>query len=264
MTERSSSMRFAQKSVLVTGAAAGLGQHIAQAFAAEGAEIAILDFQDAGGTAREVTALNRRCEIFQSDVRDEDGVKKAVDGVAQFFGGRIDVLVNNAGFNGHYSLIKDMPLAHWRETIDINLTGTMLVTRSVLPFMLDRKAGAIVTTASNVARRGLPYRADYVCSKWAILGFTQTLALEVASHNIRVNAVCPGPIEGDRIEDVMAHHAKIEGKTVTEVRREWEATPMNRFVEPKEVAAAMLFLCSSDASAMTGQAINVTGGFIMT
>ena len=257
-------MRFAQRNVLVTGAAAGLGRHVAQAFAAEGADVAILDFQDASETARDVTSLKRRCEVFRSDVRDEDGVQTAVAGVAEFFGGCIDVLVNNAGFNGHYSLIKDMPLAHWRETIDINLTGTMLVTRSVLPFMLDRKAGAIVTTASNVARRGLPYRADYVCSKWAILGFTQTLALEVASHNIRVNAVCPGPIEGGRIEDVMARHAKIEGKTVAEVRREWEATPMNRFVEPQEVAAVMLFLCSVDASAMTGQAINVTGGFIMT
>jgi 2-hydroxycyclohexanecarboxyl-CoA dehydrogenase len=157
-----------------------------------------------------------------------------------------------------------MPLAHWRETIEINLTGTMLVTRTVLPFMLDRKAGAIVTTASNVARRGLPYRADYVCSKWAILGFTQTLALEVASQNIRVNAVCPGPIEGDRIEDVMGRHAEVEGKSIAEVRREWEASPMNRFVEPQEVASVMLFLCSSEASAMTGQAINVTGGFIMT
>ena len=264
MTEESPPMRFARKNVLVTGAAAGLGRCVAQAFASEGADIAILDFQDASETAREVTALKRRCEVFRSDVRDEDGVKTAVADAAKFFGGRIDVLVNNAGFNGHYSLIKDMPLARWRETIEINLTGTMLVTRSVLPFMLDHKAGAIVTTASNVARRGLPYRADYVCSKWAILGFTQTLALEVASHNIRVNAVCPGPIEGDRIEDVMAHHAKIEGKSVADVRREWEATPMNRFVEPHEVAATMLFLCSSDASAMTGQAINVTGGFIMT
>jgi NAD(P)-dependent dehydrogenase (short-subunit alcohol dehydrogenase family) len=264
MTDALPSMRFAQKNVLVTGAAAGLGRHIARAFAAEGADIAILDFQDAAATVREITALKRRCEVFRSDVRDEDGVKAAVDKTAKLFGGRIDVLVNNAGFNGHYSLIKDMPLAHWRETIEINLTGTMLVTRTVLPFMLERKAGAILTTASNVARRGLPYRADYVCSKWAILGFTQTLALEVASHNVRVNAVCPGPIEGDRIEDVMAHHAKIEGKTIADVRREWATTPMNRFVEPREVAAAMLFLCSADASAMTGQALNVTGGFIMT
>jgi 2-hydroxycyclohexanecarboxyl-CoA dehydrogenase len=264
MTEASPSMRFAQKNVLVTGAAAGLGRNIAQAFAAEVADIAILDFQNASATVREITALKRRSEFFRSDVRDEDGVKKAVAGAAEFFGGRIDVLVNNAGFNGHFSLIKDMPLAYWRETIEINLTGTMLVTRAVLPFMLDRKSGAIVTTASNVARRGLPYRADYVCSRWAILGFTQTLALEVASQNIRVNAVCPGPIEGDRIEEVMGRHAEVEGKSIAEVRREWEGTPMNRFVEPQEVASVMLFLCSSEASAMTGQAINVTGGFIMT
>jgi 2-hydroxycyclohexanecarboxyl-CoA dehydrogenase len=264
MTEGVPSTRFAQKNVLITGAAAGLGCHIAQAFAAEGADIAILDLQDASATVQEIIVLGRRSEFFRSDVRDEDGVKIAVAGAAGFFGGRIDVLVNNAGFNGHYSLIKDMPLAHWRETIEINLTGTMLVTRTVLPFMLDRKGGAIVTTASNVARRGLPYRADYVCSKWAILGFTQTLALEVASNNIRVNAVCPGPIEGDRIEGVMARHAEVEGKSIADLRHEWEATPMNRFVEPQEVAAVMLFLCSLDASAMTGQAINVTGGLITT
>jgi NAD(P)-dependent dehydrogenase (short-subunit alcohol dehydrogenase family) len=156
MTEALPSMRFAQKNVLVTGAAAGLGRHIPQAFAAEGADIAILDFQDASATALEISALKRRCDFFRSDVRDEAGVKKAVGGAAEFFDGRIDVLVNNAGFNGHYSLIKDMPLAHWRETIEINLTGTMLVTRTVLPFMLERKAGAIVTTASNVARRVCP------------------------------------------------------------------------------------------------------------
>jgi NAD(P)-dependent dehydrogenase (short-subunit alcohol dehydrogenase family) len=258
-------MRFSEQNVLVTGAAAGVGRYIAKAFAAEGADIAILDFQDAGGTAQDVTKLGRRCQSFRSDVRDEEGVKKAVEAAADFFDGRIDILVNNAGFNGHYSLIKDMPLAHWRETLEINLTGTMLVTRAVLPFMIERQSGAIVTTASNVARRGLPYRADYVCSKWALLGFTQTLALELAPHKIRVNAVCPGPIEGDRIEDVMAHHAEVEGKTISEIRRVWEsAAPMNRFIDPEEVASVMLFLCSNEASAMTGQALNVTGGFLMT
>jgi 2-hydroxycyclohexanecarboxyl-CoA dehydrogenase len=264
MTEGVPSMRFAQKNVLITGAAAGLGRHIAQAFVAEGADIAVLDFQDASATVREINALGRRSEFFRSDVRDKDGVKTAVAKAGEFFGARIDVLVNNAGFNGHYSLIKDMPLAHWRETIEINLTGTMLVTRTVPPFHARSQGGRDRDHRIERGRRGLPYRADYVCSKWAILGFTQTLALEVASHNIRVNAVCPGSIEGDRIEDVMVRHAEVEGKSAADVRHEWEATPMNRFVEPQEVAAVMLFLCGVDASAMTGQAINVTGGLIMT
>ncbi|HWA79571.1 MAG TPA: SDR family NAD(P)-dependent oxidoreductase [Acetobacteraceae bacterium] len=257
-------MRFSQKNVLITGAAAGVGRTMAQAFAAEGADIAILDWQDAEAAARDIGSLGRRCACFRSDIRDEAGVIKAVAGAADFFSGRIDVLINNAGFNGHYALIKDMPLEHWHETLAINLTGTMLVTREVVPLMIEHNAGVIGITASNVARRGLPYRADYVCSKWALLGFTQTLALEVAPYNIRVNAVCPGPIEGERIRDVMAHHAMVERKTIADVRREWEATPMKRFIEPREVAAAMLFLSSDEASAMTGQALNVTGGFIMT
>ena len=258
-------MRFAGKNVLVTGAAAGVGRTIATGFAKEGADIAIIDFQDAATTAGAVEALGRTCRTFRADIRDEAQVDRAVASVAEAFGGRIDVLINNAGFNGHYALVKDITLDHWRETLDINLTGTMLVTKAVLPHMIARKAGAIGTTASNVARRGLPYRADYVCAKWALLGFNQTVALEVAEHGIRVNAVCPGPIEGDRIEDVMAHHAEVEGRPVAEIRRIWaDAAPMKRFVTPEEVAAVLMFLCSDDSSAMTGQALNVTGGFLMT
>lgn len=257
--------RFANKTAIVTGAAAGLGRTIAQAFAKEGADIAILDFQSAEKTEALVKAEGRRCAAFHCDVRDEAAVQAAVAAAADFFGGSIDVLVNNAGFNGHYHLLKDMPLAHWRETLDINLTGTMLVTRAVLPLMIAAGGGRIVTTASNVSRRGLPYRADYVCSKWALLGLTQTLALENATNNIRVNAVCPGPIEGDRIEDVMAHHADVEKKSIAEMRVDWEnAAAMKRFVTPQEVANAMLFLCSDESSAMTGQALNVTAGFLMT
>ncbi|MDR5794934.1 SDR family NAD(P)-dependent oxidoreductase [Caballeronia sp. LZ008] len=257
--------RFVNQRVIITGAAAGLGQVIATSFAREGADIAVLDFQRADQTRELVEKEGRRCQVFHCDVRDEHAVEEGVSAAARFFDGRVDVLVNNAGFNGHYNLVKDMPLAQWRETLDINLTGTMLVTRAVLPLMIAAKRGTIVTTASNVARRGLPLRADYVCSKWALLGLTQTLALENAEHGIRVNAVCPGPVEGDRIEDVMAHHAQKEGKSIAQVRREWEsAAPMNRFVTPQEVANTMLFLASPDSSAMTGQALNVTGGFLMT
>jgi NAD(P)-dependent dehydrogenase (short-subunit alcohol dehydrogenase family) len=257
--------RFKDKHAIVTGASAGLGRVIAQAFAREGADIAILDRQPASVTEAAVKAEGRRCAVFPCDVRDEAAVSAAVTSAGDFFDQRVDILINNAGFNGHYSLVKDMPLAHWQHTLDINLTGTMLVTKAVLPLMIAGRSGAIVTTASNVARRGLPYRADYVCSKWALLGLTQTLALENAPHQIRVNAVCPGPIEGDRIEDVMARHAEVEGKPIAEIRKAWEqAAPMKRFIRPEEVAGAMLFLCSDEASAMTGQALNITGGFLMT
>lgn len=234
-------------------------------FAREGAEVAILDHQSADVTQALIAEEGRRCKAFRCDIRDEEAVNHSVAGAASFFDDRIDILVNNAGFNGHYNLVKDMRLSDWRETLEINLTGTMLVTRAVLPFMIAARGGAVVTTASNVARRGLPFRADYVCSKWAILGLTQTLALENAHHNIRVNAVCPGPIEGERIEEVMSNQARAEGKPPAEIRSEWaNAAPMRRFVEPEEVAKTMMFLCSAEASAMTGQALNVTGGFLMT
>ena len=258
-------MRYQGKNVLITGAAAGLGQTMATAYAREGATIVIVDFADASETVATVQALGQRAVAFKADVRDQDAVQAAIGQAAAYFAGRIDVLINNAGFNGHYNLVENMPLAQWRETLDINLTGTMLVSQAVIPYMKASGGGAVGITASNVARRGLPYRADYVCSKWALLGLNQTLALELASDHIRVNAVCPGPIEGDRIEDVMVRQAQAEGKSLSEMRKTWEeAAPMKRFVTAEEVTAAMMFLTSDAASAMTGQALNVTGGFLMT
>jgi NAD(P)-dependent dehydrogenase (short-subunit alcohol dehydrogenase family) len=141
-------MRFANKNLLVTDAATGVGRTMATSFAGEGADVAILDFQDASATEAAITASGRHCASFRADIRDEDAVNRAVADAAAFFDGRIDVLINNAGFNGHYNLVQDMPLAHWRETLDINLTGTMLVTRAVLPHMIARKAGVIGTAAS--------------------------------------------------------------------------------------------------------------------
>ncbi len=258
-------MRFQNKNVIVTGAAAGVGRTIAIALAKEGADIAVIDFGDASQTRAAIEAEGRRCAVFKADIRNKEQVTAGVEGAAKFFDERIDVLINNAGFNGYYSLVQNMPLDHWKETIDINLTGPMLVTQAVIPYMIARKAGTIGTTASNVARRGLPYRADYVCAKWALLGLNQTRALELAPYNIRVNAVCPGPIEGDRIEDVMAKQGAIEGKSIEQMRKAWEdASPMKRFVTPEEVTAAMLFLTSDASSGMTGQALNVTAGFLMT
>jgi len=198
------------------------------------------------------------------DISHEDEVKSTVRRVAEILGGRIDILINNAGYNGKAQLVKDMKLDDWNYTLGINLTGTMLVTREIIPHMIARKSGCIVNIASNVARRGLPFRADYVCSKWALLGLTQTLALELVDYGIRVNAVCPGPIEGERIEQLVRMHADAEGVDFDAMHKAWESVPMKRFIKPEEVAHVVKFLCSEASSAMTGQALNITGGFIMT
>jgi Dehydrogenases with different specificities (related to short-chain alcohol dehydrogenases) len=255
---------FTGKNAIVTGAAAGLGQVVALELAKEGANVFIGDFQDPSDTIEKIRHAGGNAAYSLCDIRNDDEVKAMVSAAADYFRNRIDILVNNAGFNGKASLVKDMKSEDWENTLDINLTGTMRVTRAVIPYMIEQNEGRIVNVASNVARRGLPYRSDYVSSKWAVLGLTQTLALELVDHNVRVNAVCPGPILVDRIYQVMGMHAEAEGLKLEDVEKDWANVPMKRFIKPEEVASVIQFLASDASSAMTGQALNVTGGHIMT
>ncbi len=257
--------RFENTNLVITGGAAGLGRVIATTFAREGANVFILDRDQSDAALASLAAYGVRTGAAQCDVTREAEVVAGVKAAAAWCDGAIDVLVNNAGYNGICQLVEEMRIDDWNRTFAINITGTMLVTREVIPFMRARHLGRICNLSSNVGRRGLPYRADYVCTKWAMLGLTQTLALELAPHGIRVNAVCPGPVEGDRIEQVMDMHATAEGKTRPEVRIAWEqAAPMKRFARPEEVASMIAFLCSEDSGCMTGQGLNATCGFIMT
>lgn len=256
--------RFINKRVVVTGSASGVGRTIALDFASEGAYVILVDLQKPEKSLELITQKGGTADFVVCDISNESQVIEMAAQVDRFCGGRIDILINNAGYNGKVNLVKDMKLSDWQFTLGINLTGTMLVTRELIPMLIENKVGKIVNIASNVARRGLPYRSDYVCSKWALLGLTQTLALELLDNNIRVNAVCPGPIEGDRIEQIVQMHAAVEKVSVEEMHKAWENVPMKRFVKPGEVSSLVRFLCSEDSSAMTGQALNVTGGFIMT
>ncbi len=255
---------FSGQNVIITGSSEGVGREIALAFAREDARLVLVNRRDAKETRKEVERLGGRADCLLCDIRSEEQVVAMTKEACRILDGKVDVLVNSAGFNGKAHLVQDMIVSDWQYVLDVNLTGTMLVTRGIIPFMKDRHSGVIVNMASNVARRGLPYRADYVCSKWALLGFTQTLALELAGCGIRVNAVCPGPIEGDRIEQLLQMHAEAEGIPLEQMRKSWRDVPMKRFIRPQEVASAVKFLCSPESSAMTGQALNVTGGFIMT
>jgi NAD(P)-dependent dehydrogenase (short-subunit alcohol dehydrogenase family) len=257
-------MTLLGKTAIVTGAAAGIGRHIALRLAQDGAQLLVADIQDGAATVDAVRAVGGQADYLKCDVSEESAVQAFAAQVRERTD-HVDILVNNAGINGEARLVLDMPLAAWERTLRVNLTGTMLVVREIAPLMISGGGGRIVNVASNVARRGLPFRGDYVASKWAVLGMTQTLALELVGHGIRVNAVCPGPVEGDRIEQVMEMHALAEGRTLADVRRAWsEEAPMKRLIEPDEVAAVVRFLVGDESSAMTGQALNVTGGFIMT
>lgn len=256
--------RLNGQSVVVTGAAAGLGRHLATTFARAGARIVVVDQAGAGDTVEEILRLGGTVDALRCDISQEAQVVDTMARAASLLGGRIDVLLNNAGTNGRVHLVREMDLTEWEQTLSINLTGTMLVTREAIPYLVASGSGRIVNVASNVARRGLPRRADYVASKWALLGLTQTLALELVDDGIRVNAICPGPVEGDRIEQILQMHAEAEGVEVESMRAAWENVPMGQFVTADEVAQVALFLASDASSAMTGQALNVTGGFLMT
>jgi len=248
------------KTALITGGGQGIGLAIATAFAAEGASLIIADLKpDTVGIAK-LRESRAQVSSRRVDVTDEQQVVELFEALD-----RLDILVNNVGTYGPVKKIVDMDRASWDRTFAINLTSAMLCSREAVKRMIAQRSGNIINIASNVARRGLPYRACYVATKWAMLGFTQSLALETAEFNIRVNAILPGPVPTPHLEEVMKLHAEVEGKTIEEVAQDWRlSAPMQRFVKPEEVASVAVFLASDMSSAMTGQAINVTCGFIMT
>jgi NAD(P)-dependent dehydrogenase (short-subunit alcohol dehydrogenase family) len=257
-------MEMQGRVALVTGGAQGIGAAIAERYAREGAAVVIADIQTADEVVKRIQDAGGRATQVHMDVTDAAQVDAAFDEAERLFG-PVDTLVNNAAIGTPVALIEDADPAVWERTLTINVLGTMLCTQAAARRMRPRGRGWIVNIASNVARRGLPNRSAYVASKWAMLGFNQTAALELVDAGIRVNAVCPGPVETPHLDEVMQGHARAEGRSVEEVAEEWRTgAPMKRFIELEEIANVAFFLATDASSAMTGQALNVTGGLIMT
>lgn len=256
-------MRLSGSVALITGGAQGIGAEIARAFAREGAQVAVADVRPTDAIVESIVSSGGTGLGLHMDVTNEDSVAAGFARVADRLG-PVDVAVNNAAIGTPVALARDLVVADWERTIQINLTGTMLCMREAVRSMTPRRTGSIINIASNVAKRGLAYRSAYVSSKWAVLGLTQTVALETAGDGIRVNAICPGPVVTPHLDEVIRAHAAVEGRSIAQVAEDWRTSaPMGRFIEAEEVAAVALFLASRDSSAMTGQAINVTGGLIM-
>lgn len=256
---------FSGHTVLITGGAGGVGRAMATAFAAEGASIVVADIELAAAQAvvAELHSKGRHGLAVGGDVTDSTDCGRWVQNAVDAFGA-LDVLVNNAGIGGPVGPIHEMDVEGWSHTLATNLTGAMLCSRAALATMRPRRRGSIVNVASNVAKRGLALRAPYVASKWGMLGLTQTLALELAQEGIRVNAICPGPVEGERVEGYIRRQADALGVSSDDVRRQWlEEIPMRRMVTADEVAQVALFLASPRSSGLTGQAVNVAAGLVM-
>ena len=256
---------LADKVAIITGGGYGIGKQIALKYGAAGAKIVIAarSVEPMKQTCAELESLGARAIQVSTDVSKEaDCAKMAAETVKAF--GRIDILVNNAGISGPTKRITDMSLAEWQETIDIDLTGTWLATRAVLPTMDKQRSGNVINISSGAGRRGYPMRSPYAAAKWAMIGFTQTVAGEWGQRGIRCNCICPGAIEGERIERVMRARADALKQPYEQIRGQFlSQAAMNRMATEEEVARVALFLALDTSAGMTGQTMNVDCGSIM-
>jgi NAD(P)-dependent dehydrogenase (short-subunit alcohol dehydrogenase family) len=256
--------RFTGRSVVLTGAAQGLGRGTAAAFLAEGANLILADIdgEKVERTAAELDAGAEGTTVpVMCDVSREVDVRALVERAVSEFGA-IDHLVNNAGTITISPLI-EITEADWNRVIDVNLKGVFFGMKCALPHMLERGSGSIVNIASQAGKRGNRFIAHYNASKAGVISLTQTAALE-AAPTVRVNCVCPGVINTDLQEQEYEIVSRLTGKSRDAIKSEWiESMPLGRFQEVEDVADAVLFLASDDSCQTTGEALNVSGGMVM-
>ena len=257
-------MKLADRIAIVTGAAKGMGRDICLTLAREGAHLTLAAREAAPleALAREVEALGRRALVVPTDVTDEPAVERLVARARETFG-RVDILVNAAGITGPIETpVWEIKADDFDQVIAINMRGTFLPTKHVLPGMIQQRWGKIVNISGTSGLRGYKNRAAYSSSKWALRGFTRTVALEAGPYNVNVNALHPGIVGGDRMDKLCREKARRRGWTPERVYQEYvDEMALKRVTIAQDVANAVLFLVSDDSSNMTGQSVTVDGGW---
>jgi NAD(P)-dependent dehydrogenase (short-subunit alcohol dehydrogenase family) len=255
------------KVALVTGAGRGIGRAISIALAQEGATLIL--------TGRDLEALNETSRIIsdielaptplvcQMDLLDSEAITTCVQSALEVFG-QIDILVNNSGIAGKSAPLWELSESEWDEGMDTNLKGAFLVSKAVIPSMIERKSGSIIFIGSITGKRPLANRSVYAASKLGMVGMMRTLALELGRHGVRVNHISPGFVAGPRLDGVIAQVAKHENVPTEEMNNQWlEMIPTGRFISPENIAQGVLFLASDRSSGTTGEDLNISGGLVM-
>lgn len=238
--------------VLITAGGSGIGRAMAERFSEAGAEVWIADLSVPGD-------LPEGWRASAVDVSDEPAMAAMFAEVKAAWGG-LDVLCANAGIAGPTALIEDVALADWRACVSVNLEGAFLAAKHAAPMMKAARSGSIIVTSSTAGQFGYPGRAPYSAAKWAVIGLMKTLAMELGPHGIRANAICPGAVEGERMEGVLTREAAAKGMTRDQVYEGYASgTSMRTFIEARDIAEAAFFLGSDAARYISGQVIAVDG-----
>jgi len=238
--------------VLVTAGAAGIGRVIAQTFVDNGARVHVCDVDELA-----LAALPAKISKTRADVASLTDVNHLFEDVARHLGG-LDVLVNNAGIAGPTAKVEDIKPEDWDRCIAVDLNGMFYCTRKAMPLIKRSGGGSIVNLSSAAGRHGFPQRSPYSAAKWGVVGFTKSLAVEAGPDKVRVNAILPGIVEGERIERVIAAKASAHGLSHEAFREKFlETTSLHSTVTQQDIANMALFLCSDAGKHITGQPIAV-------
>jgi len=256
-------MRFENRVAIITGAGTGIGRDMAIGFAREGARVCVAARR--GGPLEETAALAEKAGglrplVLPTDITVEAQVDAMVERSAEHFG-RIDFMINNAAFAGVDLHVHEQTLENWNQVLATNLTSQFLVARASLRHMIPQRCGVILTFSSTAALGAIERKSHYAASKLGIFGFTRTLAMEVGRYGIRANTIVPGAVRTELLENYWRRIARERGVEVETVAAEVGGrAALGRVVEAREVTSTVMFLCSDDASAITGQEIRVCAG----
>ena len=245
------------KTAFISGGGSGIGRQIAESMLKAGAQVFICD--SSAENLADFLDKNPSARGQLADVGVQSQVEVAFAALDEF-SDRLDILVNNAGMAGPVARLEEIEGDPWRRTLDVNLSGPFYCAHEAAPRIRKAGGGSIINIASNAAFTGVPLRSPYAASKWALVGLTKTWAMELGRHGVRVNAVCPGSVEGDRIDRVIQEDALSRDVPEAEIRDLYQRqNSMRVFIQPEEIAAMVIFLCSDAATSISGQALGIDG-----